>query len=136
VFGLPRGEVNTAADGAGPPSPAPSSRGPTRFGERCGSVHFPRALVSTDRKYALSRIAAGDYLLPSNDGQTIWRIARYQDGPSSGLDLPRDRTYWGVWRWTGRVALAHYVDIEDWDQWDFHDGFHQTRAEAMRVALG
>lgn len=49
-------------------------------------------MSTTERKYAMTRIATGDYLLPSNDARTIWRIERYTDGPSLGLDWPR------VWR--------------------------------------
>jgi hypothetical protein len=54
-------------------------------------------LESVERRYALRKIAAGDYLLLSNDRQTLWRLNRYQDGPSYGLeDMPRDRWFWRV----------------------------------------
>ena len=89
-----------------------------------------------ERKYALTKVAAGDYLLPSNDGLTIWRIAKYEDGPSKGLDIPRDRTFWGVWLWSGVYETAVYVDTEAWDRWEMCEAGLDSRAEAIQSALG
>jgi hypothetical protein len=88
-----------------------------------------------ERKYALTKVAPGDYLLPSNDGCTIWRIARYEDGPSKGLDIPRDREFWGVWRWAGAECFVGYVDTGDWSRWNMVESGCDTRAEAIREAL-
>jgi hypothetical protein len=91
------------------------------------------ATTEIRRKYALTKIACGDYLLPSNDGQTIWRLCTYEDGPSHGLEeWPRDVTLWGVWKWTG---AGDAVDPGDWGQWDMWEGTLQTRAEAIHAAL-
>jgi len=55
--------------------------------------------MTTARKYVMTRIDKGDYLLPSNDGETLWRIRQYMDGPSWGLlDWPRALS------WTDRRA--------------------------------
>lgn len=89
----------------------------------------------TERKYAMSKVASGDYLLPSNDGQTIWRVARYTDGPSNGLQIPRDRTFWGVWRWMGDVSPGAAVDTEDWSTWEMCGGLCDSRADAVEAAL-
>jgi hypothetical protein len=86
------------------------------------------------RKYALTKVTSGDYLLPSNDGKTIWRIMRYTDGPSNGLDIPRDRDFWEVRRWTAK-GLDQYVDLEDWDRWQSEVSLLDTRAEAINTAL-
>lgn len=87
----------------------------------------------SERKYALTRIAAGDYLLPSNDGETIWRIATYIDGPSMGItDWPRDRTLWGTWQYTGR---NQYVDVSDWNRWRMVASTFATRRDAVDAAL-
>jgi hypothetical protein len=86
-------------------------------------------------KYALTKVGAGDYLLPSNDAQNIWRIHRYTDGPSNGLDLPRDRELWGVWRWTGRVGPGTYVDTGSWDRWELRSDTYDTRRDAITAAL-
>lgn len=94
--------------------------------------------MSVKRKYALIRVATGDYLLPGNDAATLWRIARYTDGPSSGLEIPRDREFWGAWKFRKPLARAIWDEraIDDWDLWS-HEGAHfATRAEAIEYALG
>jgi hypothetical protein len=53
----------------------------------------------TARRHALRRLGPGDYLLVSNDGRGLYRIRRYVDGPSGGLDWPRDRKFWGADKW-------------------------------------
>jgi hypothetical protein len=89
------------------------------------------------RKYALTRVATGDYIFPSNDGKTIWRVAKYEDGPSHGLDeMPRDRELWGLWKWREPIGLqSPYVDTGDWNRWEFWEGWHETRQEAIDAAL-
>lgn len=87
-----------------------------------------------ERKYVLTKVAVGDYLLPSNDGKTIWRIHRYTEGPTTGLDWPRDRDVWGVWRWPGGSGRPPELDLR-WDHWQFWEGLHATRAEAVNAAL-
>ena len=97
----------------------------------------------TARAYSLIRIRAGDYLLPSNDGATLWRIRRYEDGPSYGLDdWPRDRLFWGAWRYVGRVAWRDGLtadqldDLLDADAWDGPEGdYLTTRSAAIAAAL-
>lgn len=78
-----------------------------------------QAQSTPQRKYALTKIAAGDYLLPSNDAQTIWRITAYTDGPSNGLEIPKDRKFWGLWRWDSAcyASRSGVVDPDDWEQW-------------------
>lgn len=90
--------------------------------------------MSTERKYSLIKIAKGDYLLPGNDGRTVWRLGTYTDGPSNGLtDWPRDRLVWGVWKWVGDSTV--YVDTGSWERWEMHEGCLPTRAEAIESAL-
>ena len=90
----------------------------------------------TERKYVMTKVGAGDYLLPSNDAKTIWRIMKYEDGPSHGIveGMDRDEMFWGIWRWTGRVP-GDTLDPDDWDLWEMYDGSCASRAEAVRVAL-
>ena len=90
------------------------------------------------RKYALTKITAGDYLLPSNDAATIWRIQRYEDGPTYGLDrdiFPRDEEFWAVYKWTGRGLPATRDDLEDWNLWEQHANGLDTRREAIDEAM-
>lgn len=88
-----------------------------------------------ERKWVLSKIAAGDYLLPSNDGRTLWRITRYVDGPSAGLDIPRDRDFWAVRHWQEEVGRGDVVDVEDWDRWVLRSDMWVSRAAAIDAAL-
>lgn len=87
-----------------------------------------------ERKYALTKLAAGDYLLPSNDAKTIWRIREYTDLiPAKDGHGDEEIDYWGLWRWIGRgtqVDLYH-----ENDDWDFYDGCYTRRHEAIRAAL-
>lgn len=90
-----------------------------------------------ERKFALRRIKAGDYLLFSNDAKTLWRIRKYTEGPSSGLDdWPRDREVWGMWKWETPIVMGETaVEIENWDRWEFFEGMCDTRSEAVDRAL-
>ena len=95
--------------------------------------------TATERKYALTRIEAGDYLLPSNDGRTLWRLSTYADGPSYGLvvDWKADRKFWGVWKFDGYFDGSFYPeDMLDWERWEMMDGSCATRQEAVKAALG
>ena len=80
-----------------------------------------------EREHALNKVAAGDYLLPRNDGQTIWRIA-LDNGHA-------DRDHWTAWEWRGEVGPGAYVDTLDWSRWDLMSGGFLTRREAMDAAL-
>ena len=87
------------------------------------------------RKYVMTRLDTGDYLLPSNDGETIWRLSAYVDGPSQGLDWPSDRQVWGAWRWVGRGSPERAEDIDDWNLWELYTGTLPTRQEAIDEAM-
>lgn len=79
----------------------------------------------TDRKYALTKVRTGDYLLPSNDGKTLWRITRLAS-PTEG---------WDLYRWLGKVAPGNYADPDDWAQWDYFEGAWPSREDLIDVAL-
>ena len=109
-----------------------------------GEVAAVHAIDATpERKYALTKLGPGDYLLPSNDAKTLWRLRSYEDGPDYGLDpsaYPRNFTRWAVWRWTGNIhdalAIAESVENgEDYDKWDHHKDGHETRRQAVNAAL-
>ena len=89
--------------------------------------------MTIHRKYQMTRVAAGDYLLPSNDGEKLWRLRKIIEGPSSGLmDMPADKEFWGIWQWSGPLTE---IDVEDWGRWDFYEGMHETRRSAIDSAL-
>lgn len=98
--------------------------------------------MTIERKYVLVRLGKGDYMFAGNDGESVWRVRIYTDGPSSGLtDWSRDKDFWGAWRYTGRLnaegdeVLMTGAEVEDWNLWDFHEGMCKTRGEAIQVAL-
>lgn len=94
-----------------------------------------------ERKYVLTKLASGDYLLPGNDDVTLWRLHTYEDGPSHGIEeWPRDRTLWALRKWDRPINPDNHADLDainpdDWDRWlPVEDGF-LTRSEAIERAL-
>lgn len=85
----------------------------------------------TERKYPLSKIAAGDYVLPSNDGRALWRVSRYR------VDDRRSVDRWLIQRWIGGGNLEAIArsDLLDWNLWETWDTEYETRAEAIDAAL-
>lgn len=43
---------------------------------------------TVERVYQLTKVSSGDWLLPSNDGNTVWRICQY-------LEEVNGKHYWG-----------------------------------------
>lgn len=87
-----------------------------------------------ERKYAFAKGGGpGDWLLPGNDGKTLWRLRKYEDGPSTGVDsMSRDREFWGVWKWIGPDKQWNLAE-ENWDAWDL--SMYEKREEAVQAAL-
>ena len=98
-----------------------------------------------ERKYVITKLREGDYLLPSNDAQTIWRLASHTE---EGTGEYRDKR--GKWRpVTGTWWSAYYMraskfsalvdsptltedDILGWDEWEtWAWGAYRTRAAAI-----
>lgn len=77
----------------------------------------------TARKYVLTKIAAGDYLLPSNDGSRVFRLTLIDGGEFHNM--------WHVHEWTGSREA---VDTSWGAPWDFV-GAEKTRAAAIREAM-
>lgn len=97
--------------------------------------------AAPDRKWRMTRLKAGDWLLPSNDRSTVFRISTYEDGESYGLEGVKDRTYWGVWHWPKplkQLAASDpwgYDPFDDWDAWVQIGHSCATRQEAIDAAL-
>jgi hypothetical protein len=99
----------------------------------------------TNRKHALTKVTAGDYLLPSNDGRTLWRIVKSEETVpvESGHDITRDQTtktvlLWSTWRWTrsmpGLPIDANLVGL-DWEDWELTEQWLPKRADAIKAVL-
>lgn len=93
--------------------------------------------MTVERKYAMTKIEKGDWLLPSNDGKTVWRIRICTElAPSPDGHGDREVDHWEIWRWLGSTLTAFAGgDVEDWSQWDFYEGYHKTRKDAVDSAL-
>ena len=82
-----------------------------------------------ERKYALIKgLGAGDWLLPGNNGKTLWRLSKEDNADAIGD--------WSLWSW--QKQIGSYIDpedLEDWSQWDLQATGHKTREDAMREAL-
>jgi hypothetical protein len=91
------------------------------------------------RKWTLMKVKPGDYLMLSNDRRTMWRLVKYIDGPSNGLDWPSDRELWEVRRWEGDIedheGMGRSIEESDWEQWVGWGSGFPTRAEAIQDAL-
>ncbi len=76
--------------------------------------------------YTMTRLGKGDYLLPSNDAQTLWRLYRWEEG-------------WNLWRWDGGFptldSINAALEMDDWSRWECWSGPFATRAEAIRDAI-
>jgi hypothetical protein len=106
-----------------------------------------------ERKYQLTRIKAGDYIIPSNDGKLLLRISSYREqgpllemrGPTHGLlhlDPPM-RTEWQVHQFDRTVKQLHEMygddlpdDFLEWDHWDPVDSGYRSRQAAIEDAVG
>lgn len=75
-----------------------------------------------ERKYVLTSLGSGDYLLPGNNGKTLWRIFRATPG-------------WEIWRWRHQVGENAPAVSEEWADWDHVQSHNNTRAEAISEAL-
>lgn len=88
--------------------------------------------MSDERVWRMRRLGPGDYILPSNDLQTLWRICK--EAQPDGDDT------WDLFRWRKPapiieedVALAIVED--DWTDWSCAMSGLRTRAAAVEEAI-
>jgi hypothetical protein len=95
----------------------------------------------SERRWAMSRITAGDYLLRGNDDVSWWRVKR-------GMEVETDDDggrwhrvqVWEVWRWHEPFApdpTAYDMPdmIFDREHWSCVASWLLTRAEAIREVV-
>ena len=100
-----------------------------------------------ERKYRMIRVSAGDYLLPSNDLKTLWRIYKYREDGSAKWGPDEHGKYhditgefWACARYErpfdGKLDMVEDFDFLDWgDHWLHWDGMARSRQEAIDAAL-
>ena len=90
---------------------------------------------ATDRRYALVRLAPGDWLWMSDDRRRLYRLVRHPDGSWLMEDWPSGKPTWAAWEYRGDVHDLAGVEIEDWDQWDLYAAGYATRRDALAAAI-
>lgn len=78
-----------------------------------------------ERRYQLTKVSAGDWLLPSNDAQTLWR-------------LTYNGTWWSLYAFAGSADLNAFdpADVRNPALWRFECGMLHTRTQAIDKAMG
>lgn len=106
----------------------------------CPECHSTN-VVEVGRKYAMTRLAKGDYLLPSNDAKTLWRIYTYEEEGSLVHVMP-DRseravvgTFWALAKRPMPSMQDIDIDVAEWDGWEFWAGPLNSRRAAIDEAM-
>lgn len=94
----------------------------------------------TERRYALVKISSGDYLLPSNDANTLWRISSYlEDGSAEWVGGRKLRgTYWQTAKYRDPLPTAGGdmpADFLEWDRWETWETCIASRGKAIESTL-
>jgi len=97
------------------------------------------------RVYAMTRLGDGDYLLPSNDARTLWRLYRYREDGSVTFDNGRKLvgTFWAAAYYPGTLRQAHEGIVRDlsdyghatYERWITHDSLLPSRQAAIEAAM-
>jgi hypothetical protein len=96
-----------------------------------------------ERTHKLRKIESGDYLLPDDYTQTLWRIHRYRGLSTGGRRGLVKVQRWGIWRYKepldGDGAIKRWehpaLVKEGWSSWKRGKDGCSTRTEAIRAAL-
>lgn len=90
-----------------------------------------------ERKYAITKIEAGDYILPSNDAKTLWRIQKLGSvgGSEDNVEWDWSEAGWYVSKYNQYVDQTLQIDVDDWSFWTDWSGPYATRAEAVKDVI-
>lgn len=99
--------------------------------------------MKTDEKpqrvWQMRRLGPGDYALPSNDQQVMWRVQKYEerDGTLTRGDTGRviNGDFWRLLRWVHPVYAIAYEDIDEPGNWQEVARMMKTRQEAIDCAM-
>jgi hypothetical protein len=93
-----------------------------------------RTIGSPERSFSLVRLSegGGDWLLPDNNEETLWRLRLYDEKTTRGT-VQR----WGIWCWRFEIEEAPHrpPNVADEDEWKHVHGSLRSRAETIKVAL-
>lgn len=100
-------------------------------------------MTVAERKYVMTRVRRGDYLLPSNDQLTLWRISSYEEDGSAEWQDANGKwhtvtgTFWQTAKYTHGVPREGLLDEDflDWEHWDSYAMGFRSRAAAIEDAL-
>lgn len=87
------------------------------------------------RKYAMTKLSAGDWICPSNDARWLYRFMLYdEDGSAENSDGPIVGQFWA----TARILMPkadHQLRIYDHVAWEWRADLMRSRSEAIDVML-
>ena len=93
-----------------------------------------------ERRYALIKVAKGDWLLPSNDKSALFRLRSYMEDGSlinvlpDGTEIPVVGNFWSIHRYRGTTEDAwQHLDADD--KWAEVEYGLVSRDEAIQTAL-
>lgn len=93
----------------------------------------PAARGGHARRYAMTRVCAGDYVCPSNGRTLMYRFSTYTDGYAHGLEDCRfeARTFWRV----RQAPMPRWFALDDLPWYDL-SCWHATRRAALATVYG
>jgi len=92
--------------------------------------------TAPERRFALTKIDAGDWLMPGNDERTLWRITKGKVGYGGENGEIEYRPGWELFKWRYQIRPGTGAEgfSGDWDEWEYECAA-DTRAEAISEAL-
>jgi hypothetical protein len=100
--------------------------------------------ATVQRRYRMVKVAAGDWLLPGNDGRTLWRVYRYREEGDAywtyDLDTPILGDFWAIARYERPIGdldadEVFMEDFLDWGKWETWRSVLRSRRDAVDAAL-
>ncbi len=109
-------------------------------------------LPEIKRKFKLTRIGAGDYLLFDNEGRDLWRVCTYEEDGSATYEDTKGReravtgTFWQTQKYTGRLVRDEHgvvadtpggsaIDLDNFDLWQTWIRANRSRHSAIQAVL-
>lgn len=95
-------------------------------------------MSTVHRSYALTKVAPGDYVFPSNDGKTLWRVTSYpvEYVDANGHVCTRLGTFWLAAHYMGPGEIRSLPDdFLEWEHWQTSVSGLRTRAQAIEEVL-